>query len=651
MPQLTDVEFQFYHPDGTPLADTVFSITLRRPGFVAEATGVAVPDGYNVTTDATGKAVFPLHPSSTPYFLQLPADATVYEDCCSNALLRYKFYVPEVPTGTVVRAQDLFMAVAPSSVPYDEEAILIITEAKLTSVAAAADAKKSADSAHTSDVQSYQNSLASKTSADQSKASADAAKVSQNAAATLAEQARVSALNSGNSANAASQSATASAQSAQAALSSANAASTSAGQASASANTATGAASTATQARDAASASASAALASKNSAETAANTATTKAGEASSSAGSALTQANRAKTEADRATAATDGKQPLSTKLTSLANAVGTVPGAVPYIRDPAATAYSFIELCANLSDATPARVLTTGYGGLGTNNNAEYQGEKNTDAYVVGAHSYWGSWTLAGVGQVVGFLSVQSGESGNLAQTITSRSGKVYQRGRNAGNWTEWKSSILSGDNGLQVALLNRTMTPDTAIAADQANSGASFAYTNSAPVSGNDYTVMTQQVSSGYATQLLHDMQNNELFTRVKRGGTVYPYLRTYNPDNVVSDPTAANGGVLQTVAVSGWIVTRFRNGSLIGLLPFQAAGPSIGANEQRLVDWGIPFNYEGSKPWHVTASVVPQTDYNYTVPSVWAPVGNIARVCIRNGPTAQTFSASIRFEGFWK
>lgn len=647
---MTAVIFKFQRPDQTPVADVPFTVTLRKPTFdEATHTGILLPGDVQGITDAQGECTLDLaHGYGTYYlYMDLPTNAEVADGCLPG--LRYKFVVPA--GAGPFRVEDLIVSTPTWSRPWDEQALAIITDAKNSARDSAASAAQSAANAHTSDVQSYQNSLIAGTHANNAKTSATNAKASENSAASsrdnaalLAEQARVSAVNSGNSANSASQSATG-------ALNSANAAATSAGQATAGANTASGAATTATQARDSASASAASALASKNSAETAAGTATTKAGEASSSAGTALTQANRAKTEADRAASATDGKQPLSSKLTSLANAIGTAPGAMPYIRDASATAYSFIELCASLSDATPARVLTTGYGGLGTNNNAEYQGEKNTDAYVVGAHSYWGSWTLAGVGQVVGFLSVQSGESGNLAQTITSRSGKVYQRGRNAGTWTEWKSSILSGDNGLQVALLNRNVTPDTSIATDQANSGASFAYTNAAPVAGNDFTVLTQQVSSGYATQLLHDMQNNELFTRVKRGGTVYPYLRTYNPDNVVSDPTAANGGVLQTVAVSGWIVTRFRNGTLVGLLPFQAAGPSIGANEQRLVDWGIPFSYESSKPWHVTASVVPQTDYNYTVPSVWAPVGSIARVCIRNGPTAQTFSASIRFEGFWK
>ncbi|AUM59734.1 baseplate wedge subunit and tail pin protein [Pseudomonas phage PMBT14] len=364
------------------------------------------------------------------------------------------------------------------------------------------------------------------------------------------------------------------------------------------------------------------------------------------------TRVNAAKNAADTANTALPGKQPLNAKLTSLATAIGTAAGLVPYLRNASATAYSFAELVLDLYDPTPARIMTTGYGGIGLNNNAAFLGTNlNPDNYVVSAHSYWGTWTLAGIGNITGFLSLQTGESNNRTQKVSAVDGNSYQRAMRANVWGAWYRSLLSGDNGLQIALLNRTMTPDASIATGQANTGASFAYSNTAPVSGNDAATMTLQVSAGYAGQFIHDLSTNEIYIRSKIGGTVGAYSKQYNSRNVVADPTVVNGGIVSTVIISGWTVTRFRNGSMIMILPFQQAGSALAANEQRVIDWAVPTAFDLSKPWHATASVVPQTDYNYTVPSCWCPSsGSIFRVAVRNGPTAQTFNVSLRLEAFW-
>lgn len=320
MPQLTSVEFQFYKPDGTPLADTSFSITLKRSGFITEVTGVVVPDVINATTDVEGKVVVPLQPSSTPYFLQLPADAFVDADCCMDSLARYKFYVPEVADGVIVRAQELFIAVTPSNIPYDEEAILIITEAKLTAVNAAREAKASAELA-----EEVAQSIAG--DAESARAAAESALLSKNASAASANAAAQSAILADQSSDEAVAAKDQSVQASQNSATSAGLASQSSvmaerwasdpentvvadGKESSYSYSRKSADSEAISTIKAAESQASAQVASeqavlastaKTSAEAAAGTATTKASEASASAATSLTQANRSKDEADRA--------------------------------------------------------------------------------------------------------------------------------------------------------------------------------------------------------------------------------------------------------------------------------------------------------------------------------------------------------------
>lgn len=175
---MTQVLFAFKHPDGEPLANAVFTIRLQRSGFVFEEDGVVVPETLSITTGADGTALVELQPSSTPYLMIMLETGTDDDECCDGGkAIRYKFYVPV--SETVVRAQDLLLAPVPNSEPWDEEALLLITEAKISALA-------SKDAAKISETNSKNSEVAAKASEDAAEADANRTFTARDAAQSYA---------------------------------------------------------------------------------------------------------------------------------------------------------------------------------------------------------------------------------------------------------------------------------------------------------------------------------------------------------------------------------------------------------------------------------------------------------------------------------
>ena len=598
MPDLTQVEFQFYRPDGTPLADVTFSITLKRSGFITEAVGVVVPDSFTATTNADGMVIVPLHPSSTPYFLQLPADVVVDEDCCSGALARYKFYVPEVAVGTIVKAQDLFIAVQPSNVPYDEEAILIITEAKLASVNAAREAKDAATRAENA-AQSIEGDV------EQAEAAAAAANASKNDAAASATSAAVSQQASAASATSSAGFRNQAQTAANAANNSAVSASGDAGRAAASATAAAGSATTANNSKDAAAASAAAALASKNSAETAAGTATTKAGEASTSAtsaaGSATTatqQANRSKTEADRAASSLATKQDANGNLTALSRLTGAL-GQMFYFTSGSTMATSLIT----------TKALSI----LGLSNNAAIQSEIGLVMQTTRTDTTPGSLiTVGGFG--LGALVGVALPNNNANQALAN--GDYYTT-------SSWTGSPFPGTDGRNQGYLSVNVWNFSAY-----------------------YQQVFCPITPGASGASNGGMRYRNLINNVWSDWT--PYVDAYN---AMTDPALNLGGLMSTTSVSGFTINKFAT----GLMHIQ--GP-LGTTATLPVDtisdlsFTIPsgmFSTNFATPY---VEAVPTNTFNqYGVVTAYMQSLTVLRCIVRNGPTAQTFALQLSMWGRWK
>ena len=184
---MTPVIFTFLHPDGTPVVEETFSVTLRKASYSTQEVGFVVADVIELTTDADGKATIDLFPARDPYYVQLPASLqNDDDDGCCNGGLRYRIVVPDV-VGPV-DAKDIVVYDPLQSQAWDEETIQIILDAKIAAVNAANSASGSAVSANNSANESA-------TSAGESADSASASAVSANASSGYAT-------NSANSASA-----------------------------------------------------------------------------------------------------------------------------------------------------------------------------------------------------------------------------------------------------------------------------------------------------------------------------------------------------------------------------------------------------------------------------------------------------------------
>lgn len=126
---LTPVSFHFVLPTGEPMSDAQVEIQLSRSSYNGFDEGVIMPRPVVVRTDIDGKVVVHLWPSTTLY------QVTVL-DSRSEAGLSYKFLVPDVAMGTVVRLQDIIVDGATVGVAFDVATLQQIQTARAEVLAA-----------------------------------------------------------------------------------------------------------------------------------------------------------------------------------------------------------------------------------------------------------------------------------------------------------------------------------------------------------------------------------------------------------------------------------------------------------------------------------------------------------------------------------
>lgn len=141
---MTAVVFKFVHPDGTPVVDTPFVVSLRKTSFDEKLdVGILLPGDVQGMTDAQGMDTLELMPGFGIFYLTMSAlDAVENSDGCITGL-RYRFQVPE--SDTPVRVEDIIVTTPTFSRPWDETALQVIIDAKIES-------KQSADAAKASEL-------------------------------------------------------------------------------------------------------------------------------------------------------------------------------------------------------------------------------------------------------------------------------------------------------------------------------------------------------------------------------------------------------------------------------------------------------------------------------------------------------------------
>jgi hypothetical protein len=673
---MTRVEFEFYGPDGSAYKNKAFIIKLANAGFVQYQDGVILPDTIYAATDEFGKAIVEIMPSSTPYFVHVLSDEISYNDCCVPDLARFKFYVPV--SADIVRAQDLFIEVPPTTTAYDEEAIRLITEAKVAAVNAAVAAAASAVKA-----EDFAQSIAG--DAQSARDSAADALISKNAAAGSATAASNSATSASASAAASLASKDAAGVSAAAALVSQNAAKTSETNSKTSETNAktseTNAATSRTNAANSATAAGTSATNAANSAttaSTAATTATTKASEASTSAGNALTEANRAKTEADRAASSLASKQDANVNLTAFSGLVGVVDR-LPYFTGAGALSLATLTSKArsllartdtagmqaeigvvpvsSMTDRTAGRFLVPGWLGLGDALAITAGQDYNT--LVQPGEYFYGSGTAPSNAPVAAthFIKV-IGRSLYPHQEVRvlysndvyTRSAKVTNPTAAAADWNSWVLNVKAGDFGLGNAL-NPWATDANTI-----NVTRMFSYgsgtTANIPAGadfGEGLIVFGPSLNEANALFMNHD--TDRAFIKRKRVGVWQTGYELHTTSNSQLDPSLGTGGLLSTAVVSGFRVEKYVNGTMCLTGKVSLASQPVNSNAYQTLTLPVTF--------FNTANMIPQLTCNasqaadiYGVTFQRAATTSSILYAVRNGATtAQTFEINVCVWGTWK
>lgn len=139
---MTAVIFKFSLPDGTPVANAPFLVTTRKPSFDETLdNGIQMPGDVSGITDAQGEATLTLMAGFATYYLLMDKPGVDPDTDGCTAGLRYRFMVTE--SATPIRVEDLIVTTPTWSRPWDETALQIIIDAKVSSQASADAAKLS----------------------------------------------------------------------------------------------------------------------------------------------------------------------------------------------------------------------------------------------------------------------------------------------------------------------------------------------------------------------------------------------------------------------------------------------------------------------------------------------------------------------------
>lgn len=192
---MTAVVFKFVHPDGTPVVDTPFVVSLRKTSFDEKLdVGILLPGDVQGMTDAQGMDTLELMPGFGIFYLTMSAlGAAEDSDGCVSGL-RYRFQVPE--SDTPVRVEDIIVTTPTFSRPWDETALQVIIDAKIES-------KQSADAAKASELAAGEFAVRAEDAVAATGENADAAAASALAAsqsATTAGDASTAAITARNEA-------------------------------------------------------------------------------------------------------------------------------------------------------------------------------------------------------------------------------------------------------------------------------------------------------------------------------------------------------------------------------------------------------------------------------------------------------------------
>lgn len=208
---MTAVKFLFLFPDGTPIQDAPFYVTLRKAAYHDVKAGLVPPDVIEAVTDVDGVAHLELFPANQPYYVTMQLSGPQVGDECPLAALKFRIAVPDVDSE--VNAHTLIVTDPIFSQAWDAAAIEAIMEAKAEAITAANDSRESADKAAVNEQNAANSASESLTQANRAETQANVAQgfagTASNSAAASSASAADSLAQAQQSANSASASAAA----------------------------------------------------------------------------------------------------------------------------------------------------------------------------------------------------------------------------------------------------------------------------------------------------------------------------------------------------------------------------------------------------------------------------------------------------------
>lgn len=146
----TKIDLYLKNPNGNPRTNTQVIVKPIRAGFWGDYVGIIPDEEIIYETDNNGYVQMQLWPLPYPYYLTYSED----DDSIPGQFL---FYVPAVDT--VVDFQDLIVTKADSADKYADTVLQQIIEAKVATLAAAAQAKTDAEDADKSAQEAAKNAV------------------------------------------------------------------------------------------------------------------------------------------------------------------------------------------------------------------------------------------------------------------------------------------------------------------------------------------------------------------------------------------------------------------------------------------------------------------------------------------------------------
>ena len=301
-------------------------------------------------------------------------------------------------------------------------------------------------------------------------------------------------------------------------------------------------------------------------------------------------------------------------------------------------------------TDTTVGKLLSTGYGGVGRPL-VEFSGTPDAAiARNMGASFSYLSAPDKAPGMVADGALATFGANPDYAVQLAMdwRTGNMYSRYKAGAEPSIWGQFVRAGDFGVGAdraqAVLDLNAIPLSGqfrFAPGAANAGAA-----------DGYGIVTRgayEISTGTWADHIITINTQRSFLRTSINGAVNAIQEYFTTANAGLDP--AVGGLLSSIMVGGWRISKFRNGVLqmstwqtVNAGPF--AANQIATHRIQLPVAAYDWGHAGVS---VSVTGVTSADHYGAINSIMNTADTVD-ITIRNGAIAQSFNLRVFVTAYW-